>query len=85
MAKASSKPPSGSNGADLGFEATPWVIAAKLRGNFLAVHYKNVVLGAILLNYTPDAFVERHTALLPKLLSGELRVPTAEKAFASHA
>ncbi len=53
-----------SNGAKLGFEATMWSAADKLRNNMDAAEYKHVVLGLIFLKYISDAFEERHQALL---------------------
>jgi len=53
-----------SNGAKLGFEATMWAAADKLRNNMDAAEYKHVVLGLIFLKYISDAFEERHQALL---------------------
>ena len=47
----------------LGFEATLWSAAEKLKGNMDAGEYKHVVLGLIFLKYISDAFEERHTAL----------------------
>ena len=47
----------------LGFEATLWATADKLRGNLDAAEYKHVVLGLIFLKYISDAFEERHAAL----------------------
>jgi type I restriction enzyme M protein len=43
---------------DLGFEATLWLAADKLRGNLDAAEYKHVVLGLIFLKYISDAFDE---------------------------
>jgi type I restriction enzyme M protein len=43
---------------DLGFEATLWRAADKLRGNLDAAEYKHVVLGLIFLKYISDAFDE---------------------------
>ena len=43
---------------DLGFEATLWQAADKLRGNLDAAEYKHVVLGLIFLKYISDAFDE---------------------------
>ena len=63
--------------AHLGFEAKLWLTADKLRNNMDAAEYKHVVLGLIFLKYI--------SALLPKLLSGELRVPAAEKELVPHA
>jgi len=55
---------SNGNGAGaLGFEATLWSAAEKLKGNMDAGEYKHVVLGLIFLKYISDAFEERHTAL----------------------
>ncbi len=51
------------NGATLGFEATLWAAADKLRNNMDAAEYKHVVLGLIFLKYISDAFEERHTQL----------------------
>ncbi|MDO8872317.1 MAG: type I restriction-modification system subunit M N-terminal domain-containing protein [Methanoregula sp.] len=112
MARQSTKKQKSSNGANLGFEATLWAAADKLRGHMDAAEYKHVVLGLIFLKYISDAFEERHVsletdlsdpksewyiaepisqkivanaiesrtlgqirdALLPKLMSGEVRV-----------
>jgi type I restriction enzyme M protein len=51
------------NGANLGFEATLWAAADKLRNNMDAAEYKHVVLGLIFLKYISDAFEERHRFL----------------------
>jgi type I restriction enzyme M protein len=48
------------NGATLGFEATLWAAADKLRGHMDAAEYKHVVLGLIFLKYVSDAFEARH-------------------------
>jgi type I restriction enzyme M protein len=50
-------------GSHLGFEATLWATADKLRGNLDAAEYKHVVLGLIFLKYISDAFEEKHAAL----------------------
>src|SRR5207249_2356171 len=50
-------------GSALGFEATLWATADKLRGNLDAAEYKHVVLGLIFLKYISDAFEEKHSAL----------------------
>jgi hypothetical protein len=61
-----------------------WTAADKLRSNLEAAVYKHVALGLIFLKYVSDAFNESCTlaalrdTLLPKLLSGELRVMEAE-------
>jgi len=52
------------NGSTLGFEATLWATADKLRGNLDAAEYKHVVLGLIFLKYISDAFAERHASLV---------------------
>jgi type I restriction enzyme M protein len=54
----------GQNGrGDLGFEATLWQAADKLRGNIHAAEYKHVVLGLIFLKYISDAFEEKRHEL----------------------
>jgi type I restriction enzyme M protein len=49
---------------DLGFEATLWQAADKLRGNLDAAEYKHVVLGLIFLKYVSDAFDEARTEIV---------------------
>jgi type I restriction enzyme M protein len=83
MPKAGAKKSSPkNNGSAPGFEATLWATADKLRGNLDAAEYKHVVLGLIFLKYISDDFEEHHAALraalLPKLLSGGLRVPIGQ-------
>lgn len=51
----------------LGFEATLWKAADKLRGSMDASEYKHVVLGLIFLKYIDDAFGERRAALAAEL------------------
>jgi type I restriction enzyme M protein len=51
------------NGATLGFEATLWAAADKLRGHMDAAEYKHVVLGLVFLKYISDAFETRRTVL----------------------
>jgi len=53
----------GNGPGHLGFEATLWATADKLRGNLDAADYKHVVLGLIFLKYISDAFEEKHAAL----------------------
>jgi type I restriction enzyme M protein len=60
MARSSRQTP---NAGDLGFEATLWQAADKLRGNLDASDYKHVVLGLIFLKYISDAFEEKRAAL----------------------
>lgn len=62
MAKRSAKKTNG-NGSALGFEATLWQAADKLRNNMDAAEYKHVVLGLIFLKYISDAFEEMHARL----------------------
>jgi type I restriction enzyme M protein len=50
--------------ANLGFEATLWAAADKLRNNMDAAEYKHVVLGLIFLKYISDAFEERRAQIL---------------------
>ncbi len=50
-------------GGDLGFEATLWQAADKLRSNMDAAEYKHVALGLLFLKYISDAFERRHTEL----------------------
>jgi type I restriction enzyme M protein len=59
MAKANRK----SNGEPLGFEATLWAAADKLRGHMDAAEYKHVVLGLVFLKYISDAFEARRAVL----------------------
>jgi type I restriction enzyme M protein len=58
------------NGANLGFEATLWAAADKLRNNMDAAEYKHVVLGLIFLKYISDAFKERHDQLVAEKAQG---------------
>lgn len=63
MARPTRNKKSQSNGANLGFEATLWAAADKLRANMDAAEYKHVVLGLIFLKYVSDAFSERYEQL----------------------
>src|SRR3990170_4880332 len=56
--------------ATLGFEATMWAAADKLRNNMDAAEYKHVVLGLIFLKYISDAFEEKHTQLVAEKSKG---------------
>lgn len=58
------------NGANLGFEATLWAAADKLRNNMDAAEYKHVVLGLIFLKYISDAFEEHHAKLISEIDQG---------------
>jgi len=60
---AKGKKSNGNGNSHLGFEATLWATADKLRGNLDAAEYKHVVLGLIFLKYISDAFEEKHAAL----------------------
>jgi len=73
MAKRATKTKA-NGGANLGFEATLWAAADKLRGHMDAVEYKYVVLGLIFLKYDSDAFEERR----PKL-AGERNASTEDR------
>jgi type I restriction enzyme M protein len=77
MARKEAKKSNGS-GAHLGFEATLWAAADKLRGNIDAGEYKHVVLGLIFLKYISDAFTERRTQLLDEIRSQQPALFTAE-------
>lgn len=65
-----STPPGPSSAALLGFEATLWQAADKLRNNMDAAEYKHVVLGLIFLKYISDAFEEKYAALESDKKSG---------------
>jgi type I restriction enzyme M protein len=58
------------NGGDLGFEATLWQAADKLRNNLDAAEYKHVVLGLIFLKYISDAFLDRYKQLELEIQDG---------------
>jgi type I restriction enzyme M protein len=64
------KSPASGNGANLGFEATLWSAADKMRNNMDAAEYKHVVLGLIFLKYISDAFDERRARLLADIREG---------------
>ncbi len=67
MAKGTS---ANGSAAVIGFEATLWAAADKLRNNMDAAEYKHVVLGLIFLKYISDAFEERYMALVAAKASG---------------
>ena len=77
MAKKKRDTKSNKNGATLGFEATLWQAADKLRNNLDAAEYKHVVLGLIFLKYISDTFEERYDLLLTESANpqSELYVP----------
>jgi len=62
--------PAKRGGGDLGFEATLWAAADKLRNNMDAAEYKHVVLGLIFLKYISDAFLERYAHLEAEVKHG---------------
>jgi type I restriction enzyme M protein len=64
MARGRHNNSTNNKGATLGFEATLWAAADKLRNNMDAAEYKHVVLGLIFLKYISDAFQEKHGLLL---------------------
>jgi len=69
------------NGATLGFEATLWAAADKLRNNMDAAEYKHVVLALIFLKYISDAFEERHAQLQKEMSQGaDLEYPDEHRA-----
>jgi len=68
--KAAKKANGNGNGANLGFEATLWLAADKMRSNMDASEYKHVVLGLIFLKYISDAFEEMHAQLLAEAEEG---------------
>ncbi|MCB1202089.1 MAG: SAM-dependent DNA methyltransferase [Leptospiraceae bacterium] len=65
-----SKPSASNTKGDLGFEATLFKAADKLRNNMDAAEYKHVVLGLIFLKYISDAFLEKHKQLLAEVEEG---------------
>ena len=70
MAKRTRKKTKANGAANLGFEATLWAAADKLRNNMDAAEYKHIVLGLIFLKYISDAFEEQHTLLLGQQAEG---------------
>ena len=70
MAKRTGKKVKANGGANLGFEATLWAAADKLRNNMDAAEYKHIVLGLIFLKYISDAFEERNTLLVSQQAEG---------------
>jgi type I restriction enzyme M protein len=77
---------------------TLWATADKLRANMDAAEYKHLVLGLIFLKYVSDTFAARqaelrqrlrdpddeYITLLPRLISGQLRLPEAIAASLGH-
>ncbi len=67
----------------LGFEATLWKAADKLRGSMDASEYKHVVLGLVFLKYVDDAFSERHAQLTGELAGEGITGDAAEELLES--
>ena len=61
------------------FEEVLWETAMKLRGSVESSEYKHVVLSLIFLKFVSDALAKLCDTLLPKLISGELRIEDVEK------
>ena len=81
MAKNKRKSKPNGNGATLGFEATLYQAADKLRNNLDAAEYKHVVLGLIFLKYISDRFEERHDFLLKQSANSESEYYLEEESF----
>ena len=64
MAKGKRELKKTNGGANLGFEASLWATADKLRGNMEPSDYKHVALGLIFLKYISDAFEAKRAELL---------------------
>ena len=60
---ATKKKTTKANAGTLGFEATLWAAADKLRGHMDSAEYKHVVLGLIFLKYISDSFQEQFNTL----------------------
>ena len=82
MAREKKKSPANGNGANLGFEATLWAAADKMRNNMDAAEYKHVVLGLIFLKYISDAFEAKHAELDAQKADGA--DPEDHEAVAGH-
>ena len=59
-----------SSRASLGFEATLWAAADKLRGHLDAAEYTQVVLGLIFLKYISDSCEELRARLITEQTEG---------------
>ncbi len=77
MAKKKSN--TNNNGATLGFEATLYQAADKLRNNMDAAEYKHVVLGLIFLKYISDSFDEKYNFLLEEYSNPQSEFFVAEE------
>jgi len=69
----------GGGSEPLGFEATLWAAADKLRGSMDSSEYKHVVLGLVFLKYIDDAFTERRTQLAADLMAEGFDEASAEE------
>lgn len=67
----------------LGFEATLWKTADKLRGSMDASEYKHVVLGLVFLKYVDDAFAERRAQIGAELEADGITGSDAEELLES--
>ena len=76
MARVTTTKTSPAIGAALGFEATLWATADKLRGNLYAAEYKHVVLGLIFLKYISVTLEEQfaESAKLEKTIRRNLEL-----------
>ena len=81
MARNKKRAKPNGNGATLGFEATLWQAAEKLRNNLDAAEYKHVVLGLIFLKYISDRFEERHAFLLKQSSNPQSEYYLEEESF----
>lgn len=81
MAKNKRKSKPNGNGATLGFEATLYQAADKLRNNLDAAEYKHVVLGLIFLKYISDRFEDRHDFLLEQSANPQSEYYIKDEAF----
>ncbi len=79
MAKKKSDTNANKNGATLGFEATLYQAADKLRNNMDAAEYKHVVLGLIFLKYISDSFEEKYNFLLQEYADPQSELYTTEE------
>jgi type I restriction enzyme M protein len=69
MARLKKNNPSSKN-FPLGFEASLWAMADKLRNNMDAAEYKHVILGLIFLKYISDAFEAQYAKLAAERSQG---------------
>ena len=79
LAKKKSDTNMNKNGATLGFEATLYQAADKLRNNMDAAEYKHVVLGLIFLKYISDTFEEKYNFLLQEFANPQSELYVKEE------